>query len=214
MSSRRMRCVRLLAAAVALAIGALAAPALASAHPLGNFTTNRYDEVVASGDHLYVLAVLDLAEIPTFQAKPDVAELGRSGYTRVPCSRTISDGSPCRSAGEPRDRCARSATRSSSRAAPAGCTRRASRSSTRPAPAPARGKVELRDDLPRPHRLARGRRVLEPGRDADVLRRASQSVSDRLLVYPKDMLKSPLDVRSGVGRRCAPAPLAGDRRPL
>jgi ABC-type nickel/cobalt efflux system permease component RcnA len=52
----------------------------ASAHPLGNFTTNHYDEVVLSGDRAYVLSVLDLAEIPTFQAKPRVAALGRAGY--------------------------------------------------------------------------------------------------------------------------------------
>jgi ABC-type nickel/cobalt efflux system permease component RcnA len=46
---------------------ALAAPATASAHPLGNFTVNRYGEVVLSGDRVYVRYVLDLAEIPTFQ---------------------------------------------------------------------------------------------------------------------------------------------------
>ena len=42
-------------------------PASAAAHPLGNFTVNRYAEVVVSGDRLYVRYALDLAEIPTFQ---------------------------------------------------------------------------------------------------------------------------------------------------
>ncbi|HMI21494.1 MAG TPA: sulfite exporter TauE/SafE family protein [Gaiellaceae bacterium] len=48
--------------------GALMVPALAAAHPLGNFTINRFSRVEASGHRLYVRYVLDLAEIPTFQA--------------------------------------------------------------------------------------------------------------------------------------------------
>ena len=46
----------------------LAAPAAALAHPLGNFTVNRFSRVEVSGHRLYVLYVLDMAEIPTFQA--------------------------------------------------------------------------------------------------------------------------------------------------
>jgi nickel/cobalt transporter (NicO) family protein len=53
---------------VAAAVAALAAPAAASAHPLGNFTVNRFSRVDVSGPRLYVRYVLDLAEIPTFQA--------------------------------------------------------------------------------------------------------------------------------------------------
>jgi nickel/cobalt exporter len=48
---------------------ALAAPASAAAHPLGNFTVNRFSRIEVSGDRLYVRYVLDLAEIPTFQAR-------------------------------------------------------------------------------------------------------------------------------------------------
>jgi ABC-type nickel/cobalt efflux system permease component RcnA len=66
--------------ALLAAAAALAAPAVASAHPLGNFTTNRYAEVVASGDRAYVRYVLDLAEIPTVQARPTVERLGRDAY--------------------------------------------------------------------------------------------------------------------------------------
>jgi nickel/cobalt exporter len=55
--------------AVLLVIGAaLLAPAAASAHPLGNFTINRFSRVEVSGHRLYVRYVLDMAEIPTFQA--------------------------------------------------------------------------------------------------------------------------------------------------
>jgi nickel/cobalt transporter (NicO) family protein len=53
---------------VLAALAALAAPASAAAHPLGNFTVNRFSRVQVSGPHLYVRYVLDLAEIPTFQA--------------------------------------------------------------------------------------------------------------------------------------------------
>ncbi|HEX7311273.1 MAG TPA: sulfite exporter TauE/SafE family protein [Gaiellaceae bacterium] len=49
-------------------VAALLAPAAASAHPLGNFTINRFSRIEVAGDRLYVVYVLDLAEIPTFQA--------------------------------------------------------------------------------------------------------------------------------------------------
>jgi nickel/cobalt exporter len=47
---------------------ALALPVAASAHPLGNFTVNRFSRVEVAGPRVYVRYVLDLAEIPTFQA--------------------------------------------------------------------------------------------------------------------------------------------------
>ena len=47
--------------ALLVAVAALLAPVAASAHPLGNFTTNRYSRIELSGDHVYVLYVLDLA---------------------------------------------------------------------------------------------------------------------------------------------------------
>lgn len=50
------------------ALVALALPTAASAHPLGNFTINRFSRLETSGPRLYVLYVLDMAEIPTFQA--------------------------------------------------------------------------------------------------------------------------------------------------
>ncbi len=50
-----------------LALAALALPTASFAHPLGNFTVNRYSEIALSGDRIYVRYALDLAEIPTFQ---------------------------------------------------------------------------------------------------------------------------------------------------
>ena len=58
-----------------LAVGAaLAAPAAAVAHPLGNFTVNRFSAVELSGDRAYVKYVLDMAEIPTFQERRHIAD--------------------------------------------------------------------------------------------------------------------------------------------
>ena len=49
-------------------LAALLAPTAASAHPLGNFTVNRFSRIESAGHRVYVVYVLDLAEIPTFQA--------------------------------------------------------------------------------------------------------------------------------------------------
>jgi nickel/cobalt transporter (NicO) family protein len=49
---------------------ALLGPAVASAHPLGNFTINRFARVEVSGHRLYVRYVVDMAEIPTLQRVP------------------------------------------------------------------------------------------------------------------------------------------------
>jgi nickel/cobalt transporter (NicO) family protein len=61
---------------------ALASPAAALAHPLGNFTINRYSRIEPSGDRVYVLYVLDMAEIPTFQAQETVRAEGVGAYTQ------------------------------------------------------------------------------------------------------------------------------------
>jgi len=67
-----VRRLALLAALVAALLGAAAA----SAHPLGNFTVNRFARVEAAGDRLYVRYVLDLAEIPTYQARRHGVDAG------------------------------------------------------------------------------------------------------------------------------------------
>ena len=66
------RLVSLLAVLVVGVAGvvALATPALA--HPLGNFTVNRYARLEVSAEALRVLYVLDLAEIPAFQERGEV----------------------------------------------------------------------------------------------------------------------------------------------
>jgi nickel/cobalt transporter (NicO) family protein len=67
---------------LALLVGLLAALTVlaeAQAHPLGNFTVNRYSAVEASGDRVYVKYVLDLAEIPAYQ---DGDRVRRTGFPR------------------------------------------------------------------------------------------------------------------------------------
>jgi ABC-type nickel/cobalt efflux system permease component RcnA len=58
--------------AVLAALAALLLPGQASAHPLGNFTVNRYAGIEVAGSELYVRYALDLAEIPTYQLGADV----------------------------------------------------------------------------------------------------------------------------------------------
>jgi nickel/cobalt transporter (NicO) family protein len=52
-------------------------PAVASAHPLGNFTVNVYDGIHLSPRTVRVIHVVDMAEIPTFQELRRLDEGGR-----------------------------------------------------------------------------------------------------------------------------------------
>ncbi|BDH04583.1 nickel transporter [Streptomyces seoulensis] len=77
------RTLAVLAGAGAVLLGS--APA-ADAHPLGNFTVNRYDGLVAAPGLLRVTHVEDLAEIPATQAKPDLERLGTAGWAERRCA--------------------------------------------------------------------------------------------------------------------------------
>ncbi len=65
--------------------------ATASAHPLGNFTVNRYDGLVAAPGELRVHHVEDLAEIPATQAGPDIKRLGIALWARERCATAAED---------------------------------------------------------------------------------------------------------------------------
>ncbi|MFD8739140.1 nickel transporter [Streptomyces sp. NPDC059618] len=82
-------CGTVLTAACALVLGP-SGPA--SAHPLGNFTVNRYDGLVAAPGQLRVDHFEDLAEIPATQAEPDIKRLGMSDWARQRCE-TAAHGS-------------------------------------------------------------------------------------------------------------------------
>ncbi|MDX3309519.1 nickel transporter [Streptomyces sp. ME08-AFT2] len=99
MISRRLfaSCAAVFTAGCALV---LVPSAAASAHPLGNFTVNRYDGLVAAPGQLRVDHVEDLAEIPATQARPDIGRLGMDAWARERCataaagSRLTVDGRP------------------------------------------------------------------------------------------------------------------------
>ncbi|GGW58319.1 nickel transporter [Streptomyces caelestis] len=65
--------------------------AAASAHPLGNFTVNRYDGLVAVPGQLRVHHVEDLAEIPATQAGGDIERLGITLWARERCATAAAD---------------------------------------------------------------------------------------------------------------------------
>ncbi|MFF3463458.1 nickel transporter [Streptomyces sp. NPDC001984] len=58
----------------------------AGAHPLGNFTVNRYDGLVAAPGGLRLDHIEDLAEIPATQARPDIERLGMTEWARQRCA--------------------------------------------------------------------------------------------------------------------------------
>ncbi|MFI1724251.1 nickel/cobalt transporter [Streptomyces sp. NPDC020489] len=90
-----MRSRRLFASGAAALTAACALVLLpsqdASAHPLGNFTVNRYDGLVAAPGRLRVDHVEDLAEIPATQAKPDIERQGLTGWAADRCATAARD---------------------------------------------------------------------------------------------------------------------------
>jgi len=80
MGRSRTILVKLVAAAVLAAIAVLVAPAPASAHPLGNFTVNRYAGIELAGSSVYVRYALDVAEIPTFQMGDEIRARGYGAH--------------------------------------------------------------------------------------------------------------------------------------
>ena len=105
---------RLLAAAF-LALLLVPATALpASAHPLGNYTVNRAVAVTIAPDHVAMLYLVDMAEIPAFSeigvidrnADGSVSPNEAGEYAAAACARALDnlelrvDASPLSSAGE------------------------------------------------------------------------------------------------------------------
>ncbi|CAL9391469.1 hypothetical protein SUDANB60_01257 [Streptomyces sp. enrichment culture] len=182
----------LLSAAIALA---LVPAAEASAHPLGNFTVNRYDGLVAAPGELRVHHVEDLAEIPATQAAPDLAGLGRDAWARQRCATAARDG----------------AVVADGRPAP--LTVRAARVRVRPGQAgldTLRVECRLTAPLPRGRTVAvefraaggdsgPGWREITAQGDRATLAASDvpeASLSARLTRYPEDRLASPPDTRT------------------
>ena len=196
------RCLVLAVVGAALAICASAA-----AHPLGNFTINRYSRVEPSGDRLYVLYVLDLAEIPTFQAKPQVQANGEAAYASS-LTRTIGRHLELTVNGR---RAPLTPLRHVLAFPPAQAGLRTTRLEIVFAGPRLHGESTVAyHDNNYAGRIGWREIVVRPARGANVLssNAPSKSVSAELLSYPKNLLQSPLDVASA-RTRIVPGPSAG-----
>jgi nickel/cobalt exporter len=78
---RRRRARRLLIATAVVVPMLLAAPRTAHAHPLGNFTINLYSGLRVQPDRVLVDYVVDMAEIPGFQARQQIDANGDARVT-------------------------------------------------------------------------------------------------------------------------------------
>lgn len=209
--------MRRFAVLAAAAAGGLALAASALAHPLGNFTVNQYSRVQPSGDRVYVLYALDLAEIPTFQAAEELRSAGEERYAAALADR-IRDGLTLEVGGAPL------ALRELDRriAFPAGVgglptTRLEIVFEAGPVPRGQRLALAYLDES-YPDRIGWKEVVLAPDAGARALSASvpATSVSDELRAYPEDLLRSPLDVRAATaeivtgGTAGPPPPLSGD----
>lgn len=179
----------------------ISAPATANAHPLGNFTVNRYAGIELAGSEIYVRYALDLAEIPTYQLGDEVR---RPDYARL-LARTLTltlDGQrvPLRVVER----------RSTARPGAGGLETLRLDVVYR---GPGTGTELAFEDTSFPGRIG-WREVTITARDgARVLETeaAVTSASDLLREYPTDQLSSPLDVSSAsatiaLGSAAAAAP--------
>ncbi len=152
-------------------IAALTLAPVASAHPLGNFTINHFSRVEVAGDRIYVRYVVDMAEIPTLQR---VTLTTRGLELRI-------DGVPAPL------RVVRTLLAHPRGAAGLRTTRfqaiLAGPQVTKPT------RIDYRDES-YPGRI---------GWKEVVIGAHTASASDELRSYPKNLLSSPLDVRSAGG---------------
>ena len=189
--------------AIVLACGVMvvASTGVASAHPLGNFTTNVYSGLHVLPGQVRVDYIVDLAEVPTFQAIQDLD--------------TDGDGTP--DAGELQSWADERAAEWARRLAlevdgrPLALEVMAARASLMPGQGGLdllRFEADLAVDAPREGTLSYvdanfdgvvgWREVTAVGQDGTALTDSSvpaDSVSDALRAYPDDLLSSPLDVR-------------------
>jgi nickel/cobalt transporter (NicO) family protein len=198
-----MKHVKIVLTAVLAAVGVLVLSATASAHPLGNFTVNRYAGIEVAGSNVYLHYVLDLAEIPTYQLG---AEIRNPAYpTRVARQLELTlDGR--RAALRVLDH------RVVSRPGAAGLTTLRLDVVYQ---ASAEGATLAFRDHSFPGRIG-WREVTISARDGARIDRSTvpgTSESRALREYPKDLLRSPLDVSSAVAT-IAPGSTPGTPPPI
>jgi ABC-type nickel/cobalt efflux system permease component RcnA len=169
-----------------VAAAALIAPAAALAHPLGNFTVNRYAGIELSGSRVYLHYAVDLAEIPTIQEgkrfrRPGIAHrLGRNLHLIVDGRRR-----PLRSL----------ESRSESRRGAGGLE--ILRFDAVYDAGPGGATLAFRDEN-FARRLGWKEVVVRAERGAQIVSSTapSRSVSNALRAYPQDLLREPSDVTS------------------
>lgn len=197
---RAVRCA-LVATMAAVLLAVVAGPA--AAHPLGNFTVNRYAGLVAGADALSVRYVVDLAEVPAFQS---LRSLGGDGTSAEPDALEAYGEDTCDEAAE-----AMTVTvDGSAQRLAVGATR-----VTLPPGEAGLPTARVECDLSAPLDLSGGpvevtfedgngadrpgwREITAQGQgarlvDSDV---PSESLSAALTDYPEERLQSPLDVRA------------------
>jgi ABC-type nickel/cobalt efflux system permease component RcnA len=175
---------RLVAVLLAVAGAMLLAPGTASAHPLGNFTVNRYAGIELAGSRVYVHYVLDVAEIPTFQMGEEIKAPGYAARLADRLELTL-DGR----------RVAFRVLERGVRSRPGAGGLPVLRLDVVYA-AEGKGKELRFDDRSFPGRIG-WREITISARDgATVLRSTTpaESESNELRAYPKQLLRSPLDV--------------------
>lgn len=179
-----------LALVAAAALCALLAPGQAHAHPLGNFSVNHITTVSIGGERVTLRYVLDQAEIPTFQerGKPRPAVLaGKLAEVRSQLG-VVVDGRRVPLTLAPGARISLPPGQGGLQ------TTRVEATFTAPVTLPAR--IEVRDET-FPGRVGWKAVVAATGARSDVRSSAPSGDPTRgLRSYPKDLLSSPLDVRS------------------
>ncbi len=167
-------------------LATLLAPAAAAAHPLGNFTVNRFSAIEASGERLYVEQVLDLAEIPTFQEGDRVRSPGFARDLAGQLRLTV-DGRPVRLR----------LLDSTTQLRPGAGGLETVRFEAVYDAGPGGRSVEFRDTS-FASRIGWREVVVRAERGAQIESASvpAKSVSDELRAYPQDLLSDPLDVRT------------------
>ena len=187
-----------LAAAALAAVVVLGCPQPAAAHPLGNFTVNRYARVEVSAGFIRVLYVLDEAEIPAFQERAAVVgdpggfalrradEMGQSLRLRV-------DGTPV-----PLRRQSQVLTQPPGQGGLATLRVAVLFEAPMPGDGPdVRRRAEFQD-VNEPQRIG-WREIVVAARGNATLYRSdvpSRDLSDELRRYPADLTQSPVDRRA------------------
>ena len=198
----------------------LLAPAIAAAHPLGNFTINRYAGIELAPGQVRIDYVVDMAEIPTVQVRPEMDADGDGEITDAEraawATRTAPDlgsGLEVSIGGRPVPLHVVSA---SARFRPGqGGLDILRLEAAFAGPAPDEGRLSFADTNDG-DRIG-WREVTAVGVEGTALATSSvpaRSVSNALLSYPRDLLSSPLDVTTAtVSFRRGPSTVVAGSEP-